>query len=128
MIEGVELAEACAKAADDKQAEDIVILDLTGISTITDYFVICSGTSLPHLKAVRREIAEQIRELQDERPRTMDGELESKWMVLDYGDVIVHVFHHEMRPVYSLEDLWSDSKRVAFEGTHVPKDPSTHMA
>jgi len=108
------LAEACARAAEEKQAEDIVILDLRGISTITDYFVICSGTSLPHLKAVRREIADQIRTVHGDRPRTMDGEVESKWVVLDYGDVIVHVFHHEMRPVYSLEDLWSDSKRVEF--------------
>ena len=114
MIEGVELAEACAKAADAKQAEDIVILNLQGISTITDFFVICSGTSLPHLKAVRREVANQLREKHDLRPRTMDGEMESKWMVLDLGDVIVHVFHHEMRPVYSLEDLWSDAKRVEF--------------
>ncbi len=93
-----------------------MILDLRGISTITDYFVICSGTSLPHLKAVKREVADQLREKFDERARTAEGELESRWMVLDYGDVIVHVFHHEMRPVYSLEDLWSDAKVVEFVG------------
>ncbi len=108
------MAEACARAAEEKQAEDIVILDLRGISTITDYFVICSGTSLPHLKAVRREIADQIRTVHGDRPRTTDGELESRWVVLDYGDVIVHVFHHEMRSVYSLEDLWSDAPHTDF--------------
>ena len=119
MIEGLELAEACARAADEKQAEDITILDLRGISTITDYFVICSGTSLPHLKAVMREVVGQLRDKHDLRPRTMDGEVESRWMVLDLGDVIVHVFHHEMRPVYSLEDLWSDAKKVEFASGQV---------
>ncbi len=125
MIEGVELAEACARAADEKRAEDIVILDLRGISSITDFFVICTGTSLPHLKAVRREVADQMRTKHDVRPRTMDGELESRWVELDFGDVIVHVFHRDMRPVYRLEDLWSDAKRVEFESTQVSKYPST---
>jgi ribosome-associated protein len=128
VIKGLELAEACARAADTKQAEDIAILDLKGISSITDYFVICSGTSLPHLKALHREISEQLREKHGARPRTLDGDLESRWLVLDYGDVIVHVFHREMRPVYSLEDLWSDAKRVAFENTQVTNYPNTQSA
>lgn len=109
------LATACATYADEKQAEDILILDLRGISTITDYFVICSGTSLPHLKAIRREVSDRLRAEHEVRPRTMDGELESRWMVLDYGDVVVHVFHREMRPIYSLEDLWSDAALLDWE-------------
>lgn len=112
MIEGIELATAAARGADDKQAEDIVVLDMRGLSTIADFFVICSGTSQPHLKAVKREVFDQLAAAHGLKPRTTEGIPESQWLVLDYGDVIVHVMHAEKREYYALEDLWNDAPRV----------------
>lgn len=117
MIDGKDLALAVAGYADGKQAEDIVILDLTGISTITDFFVICTGGSLPHLKAIRRGVAEKLLEEHEVKDFARDGAPESHWMILDYGDVILHVFHEDKRDNYALEDLWSDAPRVAYEMT-----------
>lgn len=115
MIEGKELALAIAGYADGKQAEDIVVLDLTGISTITDFFVICNGGSLPHLKAIRRGVAEGLLKDHEVKDYSRDGAPESHWMVLDYGDVILHVFHQDKRSNYAIEELWSDAPRVPFE-------------
>ena len=114
-IEGRDLALAAAQYADDKQAEDIVVLDLDGISSVADFFVICTGSSSPHLKAVHREINEKLSVEHGVIPRGKDGRPESQWLVLDYVDVIVHVFHREQRDNYALEDLWSDARRVKFE-------------
>lgn len=94
------------------QAGDIVILDLRGISTLADYFVICTATSLPHLKAVNRDIRLKTEEEIGERPRSSEGDPGSMWLVIDYVDVVVHVFHEEKRHLYALEDLWSDAPRV----------------
>ena len=113
-IEGQELAQAIGGYADEKQAEDIVILDLRGKSTITDFFVLCTGTSLPHLKAIKNEINAKLAEDHGVKTRTPDGVAESQWLVMDYGDVIVHIFHAEKRDVYALEDLWSDAPRIGF--------------
>ena len=112
MTEGEILARTCAEAAADKKAEDIVILDMKGISTFTDYFVICSGASEPQLKAIGSSIRETVREKLDRRPASEDGFPASQWVVLDYGDVIVHVFHSEKREFYALENLWRDAARI----------------
>ncbi|MFK5923080.1 MAG: ribosome silencing factor [Verrucomicrobiota bacterium] len=108
-LEGLALAQAIAKGADEMQAEDITILDLRGISTIADYFVICSATSHPHLKAIRREITESLVNEHNLKRHAAEGNPESHWIVLDYRDVIVHIFHNDKRDLYSLEDLWSDA-------------------
>jgi len=112
LIDGLELARAVAFHADEKQAEDIRVLDLRGISSITDYFVICTGGSMPHLKAIRKEIHEKLKEDQGIHPQYSDGNPESMWMVLDYGNVMVHIFHRSKRELYALEDLWSDAPRL----------------
>ncbi len=91
------------------------MLDLRGISSFTDFFVICSGTSEPHLKAVAGEIEGRLREDHGVRPVAVDGFPASQWIVLDYMQVIVHVFHAEKRAFYSLEDLWGDAPRVQWE-------------
>ena len=106
------IVKTCAKYADEIQAEDIVILDLRGISSIADYFLICNGTSLPHLKAISREIRAKTEEEIGEKPRSADGDAPSQWLVIDYIDVVVHIFHEEKRNLYALEDLWSDAPRV----------------
>ena len=109
------LAKTCAELAANKKAEDIVVLDLRGISSFTDFFVICSGTSEPHLKAIAAEIEERLKNDHDLRPGSVDGFPASQWIVIDYLQVIVHVFRREKRDFYSLEDLWGDAPHLAWE-------------
>jgi len=115
-IDGVELARQCARYADDKKAENLLILDVSEVSPMTDYYVICSATSSPHLRAVRDEIAERLKEEYGMAPLVSDGGLESQWLVLVYSDVMVHVFAGEKRDFYALEELWSDAPQVPVEG------------
>jgi len=115
MIDGETLARACASAASDKKALDPLLLDMRGISTFTDYLVICSAASEPQLKAIASAIREQCRDEYGRRPLSEDGNPISQWIVIDYGDVIVHIFHPEKRERYGLENLWSDAKRLKFE-------------
>ena len=105
------LAKLCRGIALDKKAEDAMILDVRGISNVADFFLICTGTSEPHLKAIADAIA---RRLLDEgiRPLHRDGYPPSRWIVMDYNDVLIHIFHPELRQRYCLEDLWGDAKRV----------------
>jgi ribosome-associated protein len=111
-FEGEVLARAIAEYADAKKAEDIVILDARGISPITDFFVICTVTSLPQLRAVRNEIWEKLIEHHGVRPLVREDNLESLWLVLHYGDVMAHIFLKDKREFYALEDLWNDAPRV----------------
>jgi ribosome-associated protein len=91
------------------------VLDLRGISTFTDFFVICSATSEPQLKAIANEIETRLKEEYKIRAGAIDGFPASQWMVLDYLDVVVHIFHRDKRAFYSLEDLWGDATRVEWE-------------
>ena len=106
------LALLCRELADNKKAEDIVILDVRKLSSVTDYFVIASGTSEPHLRAIVDEITDRLREDHDVRPKAVDGTLQAAWVVLDYFDVIVHVMREDVRERYDLEALWGDAPRV----------------
>lgn len=106
------LALLCRSLADDKKAEDIVILDVRKISSVTDYFVIASGTSDPHLRAIVDEIAETIKEEHGLAPNGKDGTVHGAWVVLDYFDVIVHIMRADVRQRYDLEGLWNDAPRV----------------
>jgi ribosome-associated protein len=91
------------------------VLDLRGISTFTDFFVICSGTSEPQLKAIASEIETRLKEDDRVRPVAIDGFPASQWIVLDYLQVVVHIFHRDKRAFYSLEDLWGDAPRLEWE-------------
>lgn len=106
------LALLCRELADNKKAENIVILDVRQVSSVTDYFVIAAGASEPHLRAIVDEIADRLREDHQLRPKAIDGTLRAAWVVLDYFDVIVHVMRHDMREHYDLESLWGDAPRV----------------
>jgi ribosome-associated protein len=110
------LARLCAEGALDKKAEDVVILDMRGISSFTDFFVIASGTSEPQLKAIASSIREKVRTTTGQKPMAEDGFPGSQWVIIDYGNVIVHIFHQEKRPVYGLEDLWNDARRIEVKG------------
>ncbi len=106
------LAQFCREFADNKKAEDIVILDVRKLSSVTDFFVIASGTSEPHLRAIIDEIINRLREEQGVRPRAVDGSTHAAWVVLDYFDVIVHVMRADARERYDLESLWGDAPRL----------------
>lgn len=105
------LAKLCREIALDKKAEDVIVLDVRGISNVTDFMLICTGNSEPHLKAIGDEIARRLRE-KGVRPHGRDGFPPSRWIVMDYGDVLIHIFHPELRQRYGLEHLWGDAKRV----------------
>ena len=111
-MEAKELALQCRELADSKKAENIVVLDVQKISSITDYFVIATGTSEPHLRAIVDEIQETLQEKHGLKPRRTDGTLQTAWIVLDYFDVIVHIMRAEVRQHYDLEGLWSDAPHV----------------
>jgi ribosome-associated protein len=109
------LARTCADLASNKKAEEIVVLDLRGISSFTDFFVICSATSEPQLKAIAGEIETRLKEEHAIRALAVDGFPASQWIVLDYLQVVVHIFHRDKREFYSLEDLWGDAPRIEWE-------------
>ena len=106
------LALLCRELADNKKAENILVLDVSKVSSVTDYFVIASGTSEPHLRAIVNEVTDKLREEHHLRPRAVDGTLHAAWQVLDYFDVIVHIMRTDVREHYDLESLWGDAPRV----------------
>jgi ribosome-associated protein len=106
------LALLCRELADNKKAENITILDVRHLSSVTDYFVIASGTSEPHLRAVVDEVTDRLRKEHELKPRAIDGTLQAAWIVLDYFDVIVHVMRQDIRERYDLETLWGDAPRL----------------
>jgi ribosome-associated protein len=117
-----QLALQCSEAALDKKAEDLVILDLRGLSSFTDFFIVASGNSEPHLKAVAQGVEEKLREHHQVRPSRVDGFPTSQWVVMDYGDVLVHLFHQTKRSLYALEDLWGDAPRLPLNADAVNVD------
>lgn len=106
------LARLCRVGAEEKKARDAVILDVRGLSSVADYFVVCSGDVQPQLRAMAEEIEKRVRDDLGRRARGVDGLRGSNWVVLDYGDVMVHIFQHALRVHYGLEELWSDAPRV----------------
>ncbi|MDQ0231567.1 ribosome silencing factor [Metabacillus malikii] len=97
-----------ARAADSKRAEDIIALNMKGISLIADYFVICHGNSDKQVQAIAREMKEQA--IEREIPvKRLEGFDEARWVLIDFGDVVAHVFHKDERGYYNLERLWGDA-------------------
>jgi len=122
-MDAKKLALECRELADNRKAEDIAVLDVAEVSSIADYFVIASGTSEPHLRAISDEITEKLREDHGLKPRAVDGTLQAGWLVLDYFDVIVHVMRADVRQHYDLEGLWGDAPRVRPRAKAKPKAP-----
>lgn len=105
------MLEVAVKAADSKRAEDIVALDVREISLLADYFIICSGNSERQINAIVDEVIEKEEE-QNVVVKRVEGKDGGKWVLVDLGDVIVHVFHASERTFYNLEKLWSDAPLV----------------
>jgi len=103
-----ELARAIAGYADDKKAQDILELDLRGVVGYTDFFVICSGTSERQVKAIHDGVHEGLKKEHRMLPRRVEGLPEARWILMDYLDVVVHVFTPETRDYYRLEQLWGE--------------------
>lgn len=102
------LVNVVYKAADDKRAEDIVVLNMQGISLLADYFLICEGSSERQVQAIAREMVEQARE-QGIDVKKIEGLESARWVLVDMGDVVAHVFHKDERTYYNLERLWGDA-------------------
>ncbi len=102
----------CAELADLHKAENICVLDVRGVSSITDYFVLATGNNEPHVRAIWNEITRRIKELHSISARTPEGGRENKWVVVDYYDVVVHVMHRDQRSQYDLDGLWNDAPQV----------------
>ena len=100
---------------DSNNASDIVILDVGEISGFTEYFIIATATSTPHLKQLKSEIPMEMKKEFSEPPFGVEGMPESHWIVLDYGDIVVHVFTEEKRKFYDLEKIWGQCEKVTFE-------------
>lgn len=111
-MDSKKLALLCREFADNKKAEDLVVLDVRKLSSVTDYFVIASGTSEPHLRAIVNEIEDRLDQDHSVRPRARDGTVAGAWVVLDFFDVIVHVMRTDLRERYDLESLWGDAPQV----------------
>ena len=103
-----------AAAIDDKKGLDITMLDVSGLIVLTDVFVIASGTSRRHVMTLAEETELQLKGI-DRRPLRREGMEDGSWVLLDYGDVVVHVFDEETRAYYDLERLWADAPRLTFE-------------
>ena len=111
-METKEMLNIICSVLDEKKAEDIKSINLDGKSIIADYFVICSGRSTTHVKSLADNLDEEMSKKYGIEPLRMEGKQDGKWAVVDYGYVIVHIFHQEQRKIYEIEDLWDDGKNI----------------
>ncbi len=110
-LEAKEFALLAAEAASDKKAADLVVMEVTGQMVVTDYFVIATGGTDRQVRTIAEEVEDRLRDA-GLRVKGREGESEAKWVLLDFGDVVVHVFQPAEREFYRLERLWSDAPRV----------------
>jgi len=118
------VAIRAARAADEKKAEDVLILDLRDLTIVTDYFVICSGTSSNQLRAILEGVQKSLAEA-GVYPLRQEGDHTTRWALLDYGGVVVHVFHHVERDFYELERLWARAPRVEWRQDGVAQEAAS---
>lgn len=108
------MAVECARLADGKKATDVMVLDIRKVAFITDYFVLASGKNKKQLQAIADEVSQTLK-ARGLRRLGLEGYGEGAWILVDFGDVVVHLFHEEMRRYYELENLWSDGKKVRWQ-------------
>ena len=117
MLNSLESAQLCAEAADDKKAFDILILDLRSLTYISDFFVICSATNTTQVSAISDGIGQMLAR-NGIYPSHIEGEADATWVLMDYGDVVVHIFDEQTRVYYSLDKLWGDAPRMSVVAGH----------
>ena len=108
--EALTIAHSIVNILDEKKGDDILLLDLLGVCSFTDYFVIATGVSERTIRALSDDVVRTVRKENRLHPRGEEGEPASGWVLIDFGDVIVHLFSEEMRDFYQLEDLWRDGQ------------------
>ncbi len=109
-LESKILAEKMAKLIYEKKGSDIAIVDLQGISILTDFFVIANGTSRPHNRAIANHVNQEVKSEIDQKLKHIQGKTDGGWIVMDYGTVIVHIFLDNLRSYYNLEGLWKEAE------------------
>lgn len=114
MMNEKEMKQLIAEAASDKKASDILFIDMKNVSLVADYFIICSGNSVPQVKAIADNIEEKLHEAGHEMIHR-EGYREGRWILLDYGTCVAHVFLTEEREFYHLERLWGDAPQEVYE-------------
>jgi ribosome-associated protein len=119
-----EFALVAADAASDKKAVDVVAIEVAELLVVTDYFVICSGNTDIQVRAIADQVEDRLREECAIKPIGREGVAEGKWVLLDFGDLVVHVFQPEERAFYRLENLWSDAPRLALPQSVAPVQPA----
>lgn len=112
---GLELAKECAKIALDAKAEDLIILDVQGIASFTDYFVIMNGRSTRHVQGLAEAIEGEFRSKRIKASHA-EGLQEGMWVLLDFDDVVIHIFYYDQRKFYNLEGLWHDAPCIELDG------------
>jgi len=100
------------RAAESKKATDLKVLDLTGITSFTDYFLVCTGANQRQIQAITDEIGQKLKE-RGEYPISLEGYKDAEWVLVDYGDFVIHIFSPRARAYYDLERLWRNAKNVA---------------
>ena len=110
-MDALQLLKIAVKSADDKKAYNLKALDIRGLTTLADYFVICHGTSFPQMRAIFDEIEEKLT-AEGMLVQNAGSQESNQWMLMDYGDVIVHIFNEESREFYGIENLWADAENV----------------
>jgi len=118
------LAHLVTQLADAKKAEELVVLDLGGRVSYCDYFVICNGTNRRHVRAIAESVLENLKTEHGISPISSEGFESARWVLIDFGDVVIHVFDESMRGFYDLEGLWADVPRVELE--HVGQPSRLH--
>jgi ribosome-associated protein len=114
-IESSKLASVIARILDDKIGKDIAILNISNVSVVADYFVLCSGDTPTQVRALTAYVREGVKKALGQLPNGQEKDLKNRWNLLDYGDVVVHILHKEERETYALEKFWSHSLRVSRE-------------
>jgi ribosome-associated protein len=109
-----QLAERCARILHEKKAEDIQVLDLKRLGSVADYFVLASGISSPHVRALADHVEGRLKD-DDERPWHVEGYEAERWVLLDYVGVVVHIFQPRTREYYLLERLWGDAEKLEID-------------
>jgi ribosome-associated protein len=110
----LELARKAAQIALEYKANDVVLLDLRGVSDMTDFFIVASGTSDTHVRSIGEHLAEEMKKV-GSPVYHMEGTTQGRWVLLDFVDFVVHVFHPTLRDFYQLERLWSDAESIPIE-------------
>ncbi|HNR66756.1 MAG TPA: ribosome silencing factor [bacterium] len=126
-MKGQELADRIVRYVLDRKGRDITIMDLRGITSITDYFIICTVESSAQAKAITEYVAEQL-DRDQIRPWHIEGTQASQWVLIDFVDVVVHIFQPETRAFYNLEKLWGDAKFIDVKDSDETSDLRAHSS